>query len=136
MSEATQEGGRCLTPIAATLLNRWEHQQPAFDSHLPLELLREGKLTFSRHIGKMWAVPVTGESGLGIECLMYNRTISDTAPATYMAKMDEALKSSIAASSLLPLDAMDGSKPYADFISRRAEILAEAASKLVETAEI
>ena len=57
--------------IAATLLNRWEHQQPAFDSHLPLELLREGKLTFSRHIGKMWAVPVTGESGRGIECLMF-----------------------------------------------------------------
>jgi hypothetical protein len=65
-----------------------------------------------------------------------NRTISDTAPATYMGNMDETLKPSIAASSLLPLDAMDGAKPYADFISRRAEMLAEAALKLVETAEI
>jgi hypothetical protein len=57
--------------IAATLLNRWEHEQPAVHSHSPLELLREGKLSFSRHIGKIWAVPVTGESGLDIECLMF-----------------------------------------------------------------
>lgn len=65
-----------------------------------------------------------------------NRTISDSAPATYMAGIDAAQKSSIAVSSLLPLDAMDGSKPYADFIVRRSEMLAEAASRLIETAEI
>ncbi|HWX13130.1 MAG TPA: hypothetical protein VNZ04_14220 [Trinickia sp.] len=57
--------------IAATLLNRWEHEQPAVHSHSPLELLCEGKLPFSRQIGKIWAVPVSGESGVDIECLIF-----------------------------------------------------------------
>jgi len=64
-----------------------------------------------------------------------NRAISDSSPTTYMAKIDSSLKSSIAASSLLPLDAMDGSKTYADFIVARAEMLAAAAMKLIDTAE-
>lgn len=65
-----------------------------------------------------------------------NRTISDAAPADYMVKMDSKLKPTIAASSLLPLDAMDGSKPYSDFVAKRAEMLAAAASKLIQTATI
>lgn len=60
-----------------------------------------------------------------------NRAISDDAPSTYMPKIDASQKPAIAAASLLPIDAMDGSKLYADFIKVRAEMLAEAASKLV-----
>jgi hypothetical protein len=57
--------------IAATLLNRWEHEKPAINSHSSLELLREGKLLFSRQIGKLWSEPVSGESGLDLECLIF-----------------------------------------------------------------
>jgi hypothetical protein len=64
-----------------------------------------------------------------------NRAISDDSPATYMAKIDPAYRPTIATSSLLPVTAMDGSMPYADFIKTRAEILAGAARKLIENAE-
>lgn len=64
-----------------------------------------------------------------------NRTISDTAPVTYMAKIDPKLKPSIAASSLLPVAAMDGALPYADFIGARAQMLAEAAKKLIDAGD-
>lgn len=64
-----------------------------------------------------------------------NRTISDDSPATYMSKIDPALRTTIAAAALLPLTAMDGSLPYADFIKARAAMLAEAARQLIGTAE-
>jgi hypothetical protein len=57
--------------IAATLLNRWGHEQPGVHRHSPLELLTEGKLSFSRQIGKIWPVPVSGESEQDIECLIF-----------------------------------------------------------------
>lgn len=65
-----------------------------------------------------------------------NRSISDSSPADYMPKIDAALRASIAASSLLPVAAMDGSMNYADFIRMRAELLVEAARKLIKTAAI
>lgn len=65
-----------------------------------------------------------------------NRAISDSSPADYMPKIDVALRASIAASSLLPVEAMDGSINYADFIKMRAELLVEAARKLIKTAAI
>jgi hypothetical protein len=65
-----------------------------------------------------------------------NRKISDSPPATYMATMDARSKPNIAAASLIPLDAMDGSKPYADFILKRADLLAQAATRLIRTATI
>lgn len=65
-----------------------------------------------------------------------NRSISDSSPADYMPKIDTALRASIAASSLLPVAAMDGSMNYADFIKMRAELLVEAARKLIKTAAI
>lgn len=65
-----------------------------------------------------------------------NRAISDSSPADYMPKIDAALRSSIAASSLLPVAAMDGSMNYANFIQIRAKLFAEAARKLIKTAAI
>jgi hypothetical protein len=53
-----------------------------------------------------------------------------------MPKIDAALRPSIAASSLLPVAAMDGSMNYADFIGMRSVMLAEAARKLIKTAAI
>ena len=57
--------------IAAKLLNRWENKLPESHAQAPLELLNEGNLSFSRHLGKMWAVPTEAEEGLEIECLMF-----------------------------------------------------------------
>lgn len=64
-----------------------------------------------------------------------NRMISDSSPADYMPKIDRKHVKSIAASAILPENAMDGSVPYADFIKARAVMLAAAARKLIETAE-
>lgn len=64
-----------------------------------------------------------------------NRAISDAPPATYMQGIDAARRPAIAASSLLPVAAMDGSLTYADFVKQRAIILATAARKLIDTAE-
>jgi hypothetical protein len=50
-----------------------------------------------------------------------------------MTRVPSKLKPSIAVSSLIPLDAMDGSKPYADFVNQRAAALAEVATKLIKT---
>ncbi|WP_186170274.1 DUF262 domain-containing protein [Burkholderia gladioli] len=65
-----------------------------------------------------------------------NRIISDSSPADYMPKIDAALRPSIAASSLLPVAAMDGSMSYADFIQERAKMLALAARKLIKAGVI
>jgi hypothetical protein len=65
-----------------------------------------------------------------------NRAISDSSPADYMPNIDPALRASIAASSLLPVAAMDGSMNYADFIKMRAELMVNAARKLINTAAI
>lgn len=62
-----------------------------------------------------------------------NRAISDADPRDYMMKIPGNLKPSIAASSLIPLDAMDGSKPYVDFVNQRATAFAEIAKKLITT---
>ena len=65
-----------------------------------------------------------------------NRAIGDTPPATYMQGIEAGRRASIAAASLLPVAALDGSLTYADFIAQRAAILSEAARKLIETAGI
>src|SRR5690606_3109345 len=65
-----------------------------------------------------------------------NRAISDSSPEDYMPRIDAALRPSIAASSLLPVAAMDGSMNYADFIRIRSGMLAEAARRLIRTASI
>lgn len=65
-----------------------------------------------------------------------NRAISDSSPADYMPKIDAARRSSIAASSLLPVAVMDGSMNYADFVQMRAKMLAVAAHNLIKTAAI
>jgi hypothetical protein len=62
-----------------------------------------------------------------------NREISDSDPQEYMAKIPAEDKPQIAASAVLPLDAMDGSLAYADFIQRRAMMLADAATRLIKT---
>lgn len=65
-----------------------------------------------------------------------NRSISDADPREYLTKVPASLKSAIAASALIPLEAMDGSKPYSDFISLRAQAMADVAAKLVEAGTI
>ncbi len=62
-----------------------------------------------------------------------NRSISDRAPADYMTEIDPALKPSIAVASLLPVQSLDGSQPYNEFIMERSKLLADAANKLIET---
>lgn len=65
-----------------------------------------------------------------------NRAISDSPPTVYMAKMLAEFKAEIAAASLLPLDALDGTKLYADFVQARAELMATAANKLIDSASV
>lgn len=62
-----------------------------------------------------------------------NRSISDSDPREYMAKIPESLKPSIAMSSLIPLDAMNGSRPYADFVNQRAAAFAAIAMRLIRS---
>jgi hypothetical protein len=65
-----------------------------------------------------------------------NRAISDTPPAAYMKNIEEGRRASVAAASLLPVAAMDGSLTYADFVDQRAVILSEAARRLIETGAV
>jgi hypothetical protein len=65
-----------------------------------------------------------------------NREISDSSPSDYMMKIPAALKAQIAESALIPLDALDGSKPYGEFLLSRAKALATIASKLIATGSV
>jgi len=65
-----------------------------------------------------------------------NRSISDESPVTYMAKIPAAHKDAIANGGIIPRDALDGSKPYADFINDRANLLSATAQSLISTGSV
>jgi hypothetical protein len=60
-----------------------------------------------------------------------NNKISDGDPKDYFQNIPSANYNEILESALIPEDFRDGSKPYAQFISARAELLAEAAVRLI-----
>ena len=65
-----------------------------------------------------------------------NRAISDADPRDYMAKIPSDLKPQIAAAALIPIDAMDGALPYADFVRRRSQAMAELANRLIKFGQV
>lgn len=65
-----------------------------------------------------------------------NRAISDADPRDYMARIPSDLKPQIAAAALIPIDAMDGALPYADFVGRRSQAMAELANKLIKFGQV
>ena len=64
-----------------------------------------------------------------------NRQISDANPVDYTAKIPTQLKPAIAAAALIQIGALDGSRPYVDFIRQRASDMADAARKLIKAGQ-
>ena len=62
-----------------------------------------------------------------------NRTISDKDPYTYFNSIDPSIKSTVFEAALIPEEYHDGSKPYADFINARADLLTKAAKNLISS---
>ena len=65
-----------------------------------------------------------------------NNTISDSGPGKYFASIPTEIKASVFSAALVPSEFWDGSKPYAEFVKKRATILASAAEQLVATGSI
>ena len=61
-----------------------------------------------------------------------NRLISDRNPAQYFEDIALDQVESIFTSALIPIEVSDGSKPYAEFVNRRASFLAAAANRLIQ----
>lgn len=62
-----------------------------------------------------------------------NRKISDASPSQYMTQIPANLKAEIATAALIPVEAMDGSRPYIDFVNERASLMATVAMRLIAT---
>lgn len=60
-----------------------------------------------------------------------NRTITDRDPREYFATIPAHMKSQIFSSALIPTEAADGSRPYAEFLNLRANAFAAAAKNLI-----
>jgi hypothetical protein len=61
-----------------------------------------------------------------------NNTISDKDPRDYFAQVPAEIRDDVFTRALIPKEFWDGSKPYADFLGRRAELIAAKAEELIE----
>ncbi|HBN9509144.1 DUF262 domain-containing protein [Pseudomonas aeruginosa] len=61
-----------------------------------------------------------------------NRAISDKDPYTYFQEINPEIKNNVFKSSLIPDEYFDGSKPYADFVKSRSELLSALAENLIK----
>lgn len=62
-----------------------------------------------------------------------NNTISDKDPRDYFSEILADIRDSVFEKALIPPGFRDGSKPYAEFIAKRAKLLATKAEELIET---
>ena len=82
------------------------------------------------------SIPFNQSNVIANICLLQsadNRAISDESPAAYMARIPPAHLEAIAEGAIIPKDFLDGSKPYAEFVKQRADLLAATAQSLIAT---
>jgi len=60
-----------------------------------------------------------------------NNSISDKDPRDYFPIISDAIRDEVFERALIPAEFRDGSKPYVEFVARRAELLAAKATELV-----
>jgi hypothetical protein len=65
-----------------------------------------------------------------------NNAISDKDPREYFAAIPEEHKEDVFSRALVPPEFRDGSKPYVDFIQKRAIELASAAERLIQNGRL
>ncbi len=57
--------------------------------------------------------------------------ISDQDPGAYFPQMPKKIRTGVFTPAFIPKEFADGSKPFAEFVSKRAELLARAAEQLI-----
>lgn len=85
------------------------------------------------------SIPFNQSNVIANICLLQsadNRAISDKSPADYMTSIPAVQLDAIAEGAIIPKKFLDGSKPYADFISERAALLASKAQTLISSGVI
>src|SRR5690606_22451391 len=84
-------------------------------------------------------IPFNQSNVIANICLLQsadNRAISDQSPATYMASIPQSHLIAIADGAIIPRHFMDGSRPYADFVKERADVLAATAQSLISSGKV